>query len=57
MIVMALRTDGNHRYSRTKNQEANGGIIISESNFHAPDGTVAEIVGFGRYKKAEEKRA
>ena len=36
--------------------KANGGTIISEPGegalkFRAPDGTVAEIVGAGRYKK------
>ena len=40
--------------------KANGGTIISEPGegalkFRAPDGTVAEIVGAGRYKKDAEK--
>jgi hypothetical protein len=40
--------------------KANGGTIISEPGegalkFRAPDGTVAEIVGAGRYKKKAEK--
>ena len=40
--------------------KANGGTIISEPGegalkFRAPDGTVAEIVGAGRYKKNAEK--
>jgi hypothetical protein len=40
--------------------KASGGTIISHSNegalkFRAPDGTVAEIVGVGRYKKKSEK--
>jgi hypothetical protein len=42
--------------------KANGGTIISESGegalkFRAPDGTVAEIVGAGRYKRKAEKEA
>ena len=40
--------------------KANGGTIISKPGegalkFRAPDGTVAEIVGAGRYKKKAEK--
>ena len=40
----------------------NGGIIISEPGegalkFRAPDGTVAEIVGVGRYKKKKAEKA
>jgi lactoylglutathione lyase len=40
--------------------KANGGTIISEPGegalkFRAPDGTVAEIVGAGRYKTKAEK--
>jgi lactoylglutathione lyase len=40
--------------------KASGGTIISHPNegalkFRAPDGTVAEIVGVGRYKKKSEK--
>jgi lactoylglutathione lyase len=40
--------------------KANGGTIISEPGegalkFRAPDGTVAEIVGVGRYKTKAEK--
>src|SRR5215470_16191947 len=42
--------------------EANGGTIISEPGegalkFRAPDGTVAEIVGAGRYKKKKAEKA
>src|SRR5262245_7216505 len=42
--------------------EANGGTIISESGegalkFRAPDGTVAEIVGVGRYNKKKVEKA
>ena len=42
--------------------KANGGTIISEPGegalkFRAPDGTVAEIVGAGRYKKAQKEPA
>ena len=41
--------------------EANGGTIISEPGegalkFRAPDGTVAEIVGAGRYNKKKGKK-
>jgi lactoylglutathione lyase len=40
--------------------KASGGTIISHPDegalkFRAPDGTVAEIVGIGRYKKKSEK--
>ena len=42
--------------------EANGGTIISEPGegalkFRAPDGTVAEIVGAGRYNKKKAEKA
>src|SRR6478736_2197427 len=42
--------------------EANGGTIISEPSegalkFRAPDGTVAEIVGAGRYNKKKAEKA
>ena len=42
--------------------EANGGTIISERGegalkFRAPDGTVAEIVGAGRYNKKKAEKA
>ena len=42
--------------------EANGGTIISEPGegalkFRAPDGTVAEIVGVGRYNKKKAEKA
>ena len=42
--------------------EANGGVLLSKPDsstvkFRSPDGTIAEVVGVGRYQKMREGRS